>query len=107
MTLISNETPIKKLYKEYFNKETNWVTKDMYGKVKTDEIGTPIIAYGVRENLLDMDLTRNISNTTDCLKWLKSLYNSIYNIKLESRIYGVMKIHHNINDKIKWSFNKK
>jgi hypothetical protein len=53
MTLISNETPIKKLYKEYFNKETNWVIKDMYGKVKTDEIGTPIITYGVRENLLD------------------------------------------------------
>jgi len=107
MTQIPNETSIKKIYNEYFNKEKDWINKDIYGKVKTDEKGTPIIAYGVKENLSNIDQTKNISNTTDCLRWLISLYSKIYYINLESKIYGVMKIHHNVNDKIKWTFEKK
>jgi len=109
MLNIPESLPIKIDYRKYFNKETDWVTRDITGKVKTNYLGKPIINFGVKENLSDINISHKISNTTDCFEWLVGLYNTIYNVAppVPANIYGVMKINYNFNEREKWTFEKK
>jgi len=106
MLSVDESLLIKKAYKKYFDKETNWVSKDMFGKIKSDKNGTPIINYGVKEDLSDITYTGKISNTDDCFRWLLSIHSTFYTTTVPKDLYGIMKINYNFSEKVKWTFQK-
>jgi hypothetical protein len=107
MLNVHDSLEIKKDYNKYFENETRWVSRDpRTRKIKTNEKGKIVINYGVKEDLSDFYITKKISNTTDCFKWLLSLYSRTYNNLVPTNLYGTMKINYNFKDRVKWTFQK-
>ena len=107
MLNVHDSLEIKKDYNKYFENESRWVNRDpRTRKIKTNEKGQIVINYGVKEDLSDFYITKKISNTSDCFKWLLSLHSKIYNNSIPTNLYGIMKINYNFKERVKWTFQK-